>query len=782
MQSIALSPAQQDLITEAYRVRATRRLRYFCERMSPKLVLDKPYHALVFSEIEALERGELLNEDGEPYLGLILAMPVRHGKSEIVSKHLPAWLLGRNPDRQIILAMNAADSAEDNSSFARNLFADEDWPFPELSGDPPIRISRDSSAKSRWKIDGRDGILVAAGVGSTIVGKGADFLIVDDPFASYAEAMATGRRDTVWDWFLNDAFRRLQPNAKVLICACLTGDTAVTMADGTEKVIRNITPGDIIASYDGGRIVGSKVLNWKNQGPDHVYEIRMRSGITIRGNERHPFLVDRGDKLEWVRLRDLRSGDNILRAIGANGAGSSAPTKSAISLPSARDIACLTTARSGGQKDIELRQSITSISAVDISSIATASPPKSTKLCLSSRAVDALSADGRPLLPPTRKLQTEKTAGSPSIIATSPGRFAGYSATTVTSPLGTVTPRSFSSRPLNTFEITLDQIVEIVPSGYEDVFDIEVERTENFIANGLVSHNTRWHDDDLTGRILRSEFFKRRFKYLRLPALSEGEGDPLGRPAGAALDTQMWPASWLVPISEDPLQKQAWRAQYQQSPTLDTGEVFRKDWWQYYDPTDLERLGLRAKFIYVDPAFGGNAKNDETAATVWGTLGGKLYWMDTLHERVPYHQLKKKLGQFYAKWRVPLIVEDNGWSQILIKELRSPTPSGLDNEDDIAFPVIPYKLPGGSRSKTERAVAVKTATAESVTAMVEGGMVFLPSGASWLDYALDQLTAFPSGEHDDVVDSVVMALTHMGVEHNDAIDKYFFKSAPVSYR
>lgn len=303
-------------------------------------------------------------------------------------------------------------------------------------------------------------------------------------------------------------------------------------------------------------------------------------------------------------------------------------------------------------------------------------------------------------------------------------------------------------------------------------------RTRLMPGGKIILICTRWHQDDLIGRALaeaKEDGRASEWTVIRLPAIAE-ENDPAGRKPGEPLDPERYPASYLKQFMGI---SRTWNALYQQNPIPDTGSVFLRDWWLYYDPEELERRGLKAKYIYVDPAFGGNAKNDETAATVWGTLGGKLYWMDTLHERVPYHELKKRLGHFYAKWHVPLVVEDSGWSQILINELRSPTPG---DDGLISFPVIPYKLPGGNRSKTERAIAVKTATAESVTAMVEGGMVFLPRGASWLDYALDQLTEFPAAKHDDVVDSVVMALTHMGVEHSEAINHFYFKSAPVVYR
>jgi predicted phage terminase large subunit-like protein len=278
---------------------------------------------------------------------------------------------------------------------------------------------------------------------------------------------------------------------------------------------------------------------------------------------------------------------------------------------------------------------------------------------------------------------------------------------------------------------------------------------------------TRWHQDDLIGRILAEaaeEGKSDEWEVLRLPAIAE-EGDPAGRSPGEPLDPRRYP---IAELEQHRRNTRTWMSLYQQDPIPDAGAIFQRDWWRFYDPAELERAGLRASHIYVDPAFGGNAGNDETAATVWGTLGGRFYWMDTFHKRVPYHQLRRELAGLYEKWHVPLVIEENGWSQILLQELRSPLPV----EGAIAFPVVGYKLPGGSRSKVERARAIKTATAESVTAMVEGGMAFLPQGASWLDYALDQLSTFPAGKHDDVVDSVVMALTHMQAGTDAALGAY----------
>ena len=77
---------------------------------------------------------------------------------------------------------------------------------------------------------------------------------------------------------------------------------------------------------------------------------------------------------------------------------------------------------------------------------------------------------------------------------------------TATSPSDMLEPKGDCSPPSPTYVLAPDTIAEITGGGTEDVYDIQVDRTENFNANGLVSHNTRWHQDDPAGRILPENF------------------------------------------------------------------------------------------------------------------------------------------------------------------------------------------------------------------------------------------------------------------------------------
>ena len=104
--------------------------------------------------------------------GLVVAMPPQHGKSELVSKYLPAWYLGTHPDERVILTSYEADFAAQWGRKARDL-------LERFGGIFGVRVSRRSAAVHRWDLEGREGGMSTAGVGGPITGRGAHLLIVD---------------------------------------------------------------------------------------------------------------------------------------------------------------------------------------------------------------------------------------------------------------------------------------------------------------------------------------------------------------------------------------------------------------------------------------------------------------------------------------------------------------------------------------------------------------------------------------------------------------------------
>jgi predicted phage terminase large subunit-like protein len=150
----------------------------------------------------------------------ILIIPPRFGKSELASVSAPGFYLGHFPDKQIIAASHTSHLANDFSRQARNRIEDEDYPFLG------IEVASDAAAVQQWEVekiedDGsrgkRRGKYVAVGVGGTPTGKGADFLIIDDPVKDQADADSPTVRESNWQWFKGTALTRLQPRGSVLL-------------------------------------------------------------------------------------------------------------------------------------------------------------------------------------------------------------------------------------------------------------------------------------------------------------------------------------------------------------------------------------------------------------------------------------------------------------------------------------------------------------------------------------------------------------------------------------
>jgi len=180
---------------------ARRRIADFGELMLPDYERARHTDAIC-DRLEAVERGELRR--------LILCLPPRHGKSVSAARLFPAWALGRDPRRNIVLASYGAELAEGHSRAARAFVASERFPFPET------RLASDSTAVARWNTSAGGGML-AVGVHGALTGFGADVAIVDDAFKDRAEADSEAIREAVWRWFGEVLLTRLSPRGAVIL-------------------------------------------------------------------------------------------------------------------------------------------------------------------------------------------------------------------------------------------------------------------------------------------------------------------------------------------------------------------------------------------------------------------------------------------------------------------------------------------------------------------------------------------------------------------------------------
>ena len=146
---------------------------------------------------------------------IIVKVPFRHGKSDIISRYLPPHFLGENPDDEVLLATYSADFANDLSRFARSLVLSEE--YQELY--PGIGIKPSAAAVQHWEIADHLGAMNASGLGGSMVGRGYAFGILDDYHKNRMEAESVTIRNRNWESFTNDFLTRRAPVSITMILA-----------------------------------------------------------------------------------------------------------------------------------------------------------------------------------------------------------------------------------------------------------------------------------------------------------------------------------------------------------------------------------------------------------------------------------------------------------------------------------------------------------------------------------------------------------------------------------
>ena len=142
---------------------------------------------------------------------LIVELPPRHGKSELIGRYFPAWYLGTYPERHVMYASYEARQARKYGRLARNVLAECGLRFFD------VQVAPDASAADLWSLAGREGGMVTAGVGGPLTGKGAHLLIVDDPTKNSSEAQSVVLRERLWEWWESTALTRLEPGGGVVL-------------------------------------------------------------------------------------------------------------------------------------------------------------------------------------------------------------------------------------------------------------------------------------------------------------------------------------------------------------------------------------------------------------------------------------------------------------------------------------------------------------------------------------------------------------------------------------
>jgi predicted phage terminase large subunit-like protein len=302
-------------------------------------------------------------------------------------------------------------------------------------------------------------------------------------------------------------------------------------------------------------------------------------------------------------------------------------------------------------------------------------------------------------------------------------------------------------------------------------------RLDNPISSAIVVIMQRLHEDDISGLILSEEFdydhimLPMRYDPIRTTPTKLGYEDPRTEP-GELLFEERFPLS-VVERDERSLGSYATAGQFQQEPKPRGGGIIKDAWWQLWDRTEYPPV----EFVIaaLDTAYTAKTENDPSAMTVWGVWSGsthsttrtrmvdrygqpiempvnnsnssdspKTILMAAWNEHLELHDLVKKVVETCRKMKVDmLLIENKAAGHSVAQELRR-----LFSYEDFSVRMWDPKT------------IDKVARLYSVQHLFEEGMVYAPD-KDWAEMVIQQVSVFPKGKHDDLVDATSMPLKQL---------------------
>lgn len=282
-------------------------------------------------------------------------------------------------------------------------------------------------------------------------------------------------------------------------------------------------------------------------------------------------------------------------------------------------------------------------------------------------------------------------------------------------------------------------LAEVNPEIYDKTYEWYTSGPRQRLQPGgaIVIVMTRWSKKDLTGQVLKAAAQRsgEEWEVIEFPAIL---------PSGKPLWPQFWKLEELEALRQE-LPAGKWQAQYQQQPTSDVSAIVKREWWKIWDddrPPFCEFL-----IQSWDTAFLKTQRADYSACTTWGVFfhpddTGKdqanIILLNAFKERMEFPELKQRAMEEYKEWNPDsMIVEAKAAGSPLIFELRA-----------MGIPVQEFTPSKGND---------KIARLNAVADLFASGRVWVPN-THWAEELVEEVASFPSGEHDDLVDSMTQAL------------------------
>jgi predicted phage terminase large subunit-like protein len=305
-------------------------------------------------------------------------------------------------------------------------------------------------------------------------------------------------------------------------------------------------------------------------------------------------------------------------------------------------------------------------------------------------------------------------------------------------------------------------LAAVNPDVYDKVYEWYTSGPRQRLQPGgaIVVVMTRWAQRDLTGQVLKNAALRGEtdWEVIEFPAIM-----PSGKP--------LWPEFWSIEELEalhEELPNAKWQAQYQQNPVGNESAIVKRDWWKIWE----SERPPKCEYILQtwDTAFEKHQRADFSAGTTWGVFYNEedndmpnIILLNTYKKRVEFPELKRDVLAEYKEWEPDgLLIEKKASGAPLIYDLRA-----------MGIPVQEYTPSKGQD---------KIARLNSVSDIIASGKVWVPQ-TRWAEELMDEVAAFPSGEHDDLVDATTLALMRfrqggfLRLPSDEKEDVRYFKSS-----
>jgi predicted phage terminase large subunit-like protein len=806
------------------------------------------FHIEMQEVLDLLEKDALLSRGGNPIRNLLLTMPPRHAKSFNATVNFPAYALMRKPYREIMISSYNAELAATFGRGTRDIVTDQ----KARKAFKGFETSRETRAVDFWKTTaggayysvGLNG--TTTGRGANCLAGDTELLVMTGRGATYTTTMTSLFYDKEATHVLSydhatksPAWARINSHSRTPASELFeisdssggvveaTGEHPFYVAGRGYVEAKDVAPGDILLrllpeDLDKAGVRRSEVDQARAQRPVLLSEVQSDAPC----HEEHTSVPGVRRASEDEQLKEVLQSGLLGSSEGAEACDSRSPVQAvpvgvrvqeqqnSVLFHELQEYATFAINDDGGESEVHARAlrgeaSTTHDQGVHESASEDQGEGRDEVRIVRFRRESARS----PHRPQPVQLRLEQSGDSVCVV-----------------PSQAPCPREEDR------QITVSMVRRVRKECF--VYNISVEGNENYFANGVLTHNclevddpyksreeadsatqrrkvwdfytsgllsrmqpdrdgqpafqivtqTRWHPDDMAGRIQESAEFKRgewlhlnyqaltkkeRKVYVRRNSLPEDDpryvpnvtveqietGRRTDHEAGGLLSeglvtpmvevsdeyTALWPSRFPVEFLQGQrsvLGERDFQSLYQQSPYVLGGNIVKENWFKRYN-ADTKPLEFHAIAIGVDTAFKAKAVNDYSVFTVAGiTEIGDIYILNVFRDKLEFPDLKRKAIAINSAYRGQGLrgfwIEDNASGQSLIQELRA----------NSGVPVIPWKP--GANDKVLRMT--------SITPLIESGRVFIPEEAHWLEDWLGELVQFPSVKHDDQADSFVIVV------------------------